>query len=800
MARESSVWNRIMYGRSRVPLPLLPLYENSEKYNEKDGELHFQGPPDHVEPPQSRFLGFSKIAEKCLLLVITMWCVVKLLAPEPQSVLLVSQLSNAASRYGGFLDSGSYGDLEEGGAREILSVAYPLHPEEKYGKPVHLEVLIDHVFDSWGNPELVSFKAPSKNFTNVVLTLVTSVDGVQYDRLAHLYVGGAEIWRTSTIEPGSRKVFSHFQKDVSSYASLFKKNSDILFQLDNVVTGWLTGKFHIQLTADFYQSAHGHTEDTETTSDLLSEKYKVFDIRKPADKVYPLVDKKLASSPPILHLPSQTFVFNLPQVSKHTTRLKLAAFVSGNADEEFWYNNVLDRYKDRFSNDGNTFLGHGPTRFLNVYLDGKKIASQAPQPFIFTGGYSPSLWNPVVAINAFDLPSVDIDVTGLLPLLWESGEHELRLSVDNGLDEVEGGASGIGHDWIVSANLLAYENSDVVKSSGEVLHIGERSRGNSLGVSPPYTGTLQQIVNGIFQAQLTSRVVFELANGETLDTTVSTFTKGEISNVQLYSKLGNLAHIVHVGHSSKSFLLTDNLDEDSIIHQTNVSLSYPLVISLQQELAEGGVDLNFGIVNTKLTELEINGKKVMAEAIEQNGTSVFHIRQNGNYGAGSLTTKLKAQIRGPNKEFKYKRKVESSNGEILTDVEKYEDIDEEDWKEFAQEIKKMSNKLGCHGRKAKIGKVKPSKHHGGEHKHKDHEHKEHKNSRVHGKHHENKVHDDPHKDHKDHKDHKMHGKHHRPHHEKTHTQSSGLTGWLLGVFEIPQRAMSYLMSGAGCGH
>lgn len=691
-------------------------------------------------------------------------------------------------RYGGFVDTGSYSSNSHS-PKEVLSVAFPLKPEERYGKLVYTQTLVNHTFDSWGNPSRVNFKPPKQAFTNVVLTLKTTVDGVQYDRLAHLYVGGAEIWRTSTIEPGARNVFSLFKKDVSTYASLFRSKTHVEFELNNVVNEWLTGKFHIELTADFYQSDH-HT--LEESYEEIKSQYSAFDIRKPADKVYPLNGEsgfsqvealaflsvlehvsqdaensgdlaspesaRAKSHPsPIRYLPSQSFLFHLPQVSKNTTRLKLATFVSGNAAEEFWYNNVLDRYKNRFESDGNAFLGHGPTRFLNVFVDGQKIATQAPQPFIFTGGYSPSLWNPVVATNAFDLPSVDIDVTGLLPYLWKSGDHKIEITVDNGLDEVEGDDSGIGQDWIVSANLLTYESADVIESSGKIVHIGERSRGNSLGVSPPYTNTLQQIVNVILQGQLTSEIILKLSSGETLNTTVSTFTKGEISNVQHYSNLGDNGRIVHVGHSSKSFLLTDNLDDGAVIHQTNISLSYPLVISSVQTLVEGGLDLDFRIVNSKLTTLDINGKRVMAEAINQNGTSLFHLRRHGNYGGGLLTTKLKAQISGPKGSYKYKRRVDSADGEISNDVEEYKDIDEEDWETFSREIKQMS-KIGCNG-KGKHAKYhrKYSGKHQGKHHGEHHEEimsegfDEHAKQSKHGKHHV-----------------KHHGEHHEEHHEEHH--------------------------------
>lgn len=697
-----------MYGTPRVPTPLLD--EEKSAKNEKSGDVTSMDFKARKIPSQAR-----RYVEFAIAAVFGFWVFWQFGGPEYLNNISVERVAGSTTRYGGFLDWGSYSD-QSTSAKEVLSVDYPLDPERRYGKSVGSQVLINHTFDSWGNPALVEFKPPKSPFTNVVLTLKTTVDGVQYDRLAHLYVGGAEIWRTSTIEPGARKVYSKFKKDVSSYASLFQKRSDVLFQLDNIVNDWLTGKFHVELTAEFYHSKHVSTHAEEG---VMADQYLVFDVRKPADKVYPLIDGKGPSTPPIEYLPTDAFVFKLPQVSKSTTRLKLAAFVSGNGNEEFWYNNVLDRFADRFEKDGNVFLGHGPTRFVNVFVDGQKIASQAPQPFIFTGGYSPSLWNPVVPINAFDLPSIDIDVTGLLPLLWESGEHELKITVDNGLDEVEGDDSGIGHDWIVAANLLAYESKDVVKSSGKILHIGNLARGNSLGVSPPYTSTLQQIVNGIFQGQLTSEIVLELSDGRKLNTTVSTFTKGEISNVQLYSHLGDSANIVQAGHSSKSFLLTDNLNEGNIIHQTNVSISYPLVLSLSQTPADSGVDLDLKIVHSKLITLDINDKRIMAEAIAQNGSSLFHIRPHGNYGSGELTTKLKFHVARDSGDFKYKRTVESADGEVLKDDEEYGEPDDNDWKALSHEIKQMSKVFGgrCGGTHLKSYNVHISKvgHHGNHH-------------------------------------------------------------------------------------
>lgn len=736
LARDSAVWNRIMYGGLRSPSPVQLKSEKADHGAESDSDSDsvYELP---VQPQQSRNRRFNAVlgVSVCLLFF---WTFFRQLELGLGGDFAVSQFKGP-SRYGGFVDTGSFASTAEN-AKEVLGVAFPLDPDAKYGAPVHSEVLVNHTFDSWGNPAFKEFVPPKEGFNHVVLTLTTSVDGVQYDRLAHLYVGGAEIWRTSTIEPGAHKVYSTFTKDVSPYAGLFQQRTPVLFQLDNVVNLRLTGKFHIELTAHFYRLARFHSEELATLvdSETVSDQYAVFDTRKPADKVVALVAKSSPSDPPLKYLPSLKFAVKLPQVPCNTTRLKLAAFVSGNADEEFWYSNVLDQYTDRFEKNGHRLYGHAPTRFLNVYVDGVKVAAQTPQPFIFTGGFSPALWNPVVPINAFDLPSMDIDVTGLLPLLWKSGDHELAITVDNGLDEVEGLCSGVGQNWIVSANLLAYENSNVARSSGKVVHIGDRARGHSFGVSPPYTGTLQQIVDGIFEGQLTSELVFEMSDGSVVNTTVNTFTKGEVSNVQLYSHKGSSVKIVHVGHSSKSFLVTDNLNDGSVVHQTNVSLSYPMVISLTETSVKNGLDLDFKIANSKVTTLDINGERIMEEADAQNGTSLFHIRPKGNVGSGALLTRFKAQIRGRKRKYHYKRNVDSADGQVLRDEEEYKDINEKEWKEFSREIKEMSE---VHHEHRGCGRFK----HGAEGKH-------------HGKFHA-----------KGHRKH--HGRHHWRHHAKHHGKS-----------------------------
>lgn len=90
---------------------------------------------------------------------------------------------------------------------EIIAVEYPYTPKPSYGRYLHSHVLIDHTFETWSEPDVQRFVPPCNvSFNKVVLTLNTTFVGVQYDRLAHLYLGRAEVWRTSTAEPGGRRV------------------------------------------------------------------------------------------------------------------------------------------------------------------------------------------------------------------------------------------------------------------------------------------------------------------------------------------------------------------------------------------------------------------------------------------------------------------------------------------------------------------------------------------------------------------------------------------------------------------
>ena len=200
------------------------------------------------------------------------------------------------------------------------------------------------------------------------------------------------------------------------------------------------------------------------------------------------------------------------------------------------------------------------------------------------------------------MPSIDVDVSGLLPYLWEHQAIEdkiLEIEVSNGLGEIDKDTTtSVNENWVTSANLLTYQMT-VIDATGEVINIDIESSGVVLTVAPPYTRSLQQIIDASFSAQLISQFSLTLKNNRTLNTTISSYSKAEVSNVQSYSRSGDIQSIVHAGRSSRSVLIQDN-DSPSLkmslnitkhhkseipentISIVNITLNYPLVLHLQQ--------------------------------------------------------------------------------------------------------------------------------------------------------------------------------------------------------------------------
>ncbi|KZF25573.1 hypothetical protein L228DRAFT_236652 [Xylona heveae TC161] len=314
------------------------------------------------------------------------------------------------------------------------------------------QVLMNHSFGfSYGHPFIGIYNPPSHNFSHVVFNLTVVSAGRQFDRLGILYFGDVEIFRTSTAEPTVDGIKWTYLKDMTPYLSLFKSSQKTIFDLGNLIDNTYTGAFNATLTALFLNETDGHYT--------------------PADLVVP-VSARLSSSnrPSAFSLPGQN-ASNSIAIPQNSRRAVFTIAACGQADEEFWYTNVLDSDTLSFPSSG-ALLGHSPFREVQVYIDGLLAGVQWPFPVVFTGGIAPGFWRPIVGIHAFDLPEHEIDITPWLPFLRDGAEHTFEIRVAGlsaGSDNKLSISSPVGNYWVVTGKLFIWlDDSDNDASNGSL--------------------------------------------------------------------------------------------------------------------------------------------------------------------------------------------------------------------------------------------------------------------------------------------------------------------------------------------
>ncbi|KAG2560907.1 hypothetical protein PVAP13_8KG109000 [Panicum virgatum] len=227
-----------------------------------------------------------------------------------------------------------------------------------------------------------------------VLEWRATCQGVQYDRIFGVWLGGAELLRGSTAEPLQNGVVWSLSKDVTRYASLLAAsgNSTLAVFVENLVNSGLTGVYYANVTLHLYFR------------------------RTPTRPPPPANATDVVSTS--VTLPSNTY------------RAVVEVFVSFHGDDEFWWTN------------GPGADSNGPFREVTVRVDGVLAGAAWPFPVIFTGGVNPLLWRPITGIGSFNLPTYDVELTPLLGKMLDGKAHELGFAVTNAVDV-----------WYVDANL-----------------------------------------------------------------------------------------------------------------------------------------------------------------------------------------------------------------------------------------------------------------------------------------------------------------------------------------------------------
>ncbi|KAF1835090.1 hypothetical protein BDW02DRAFT_523995, partial [Decorospora gaudefroyi] len=299
------------------------------------------------------------------------------------------------------------------------------------------QTLMVHTFAfSYGQPFVGN--PPSCNFNRATINFTVTSAGRQFDRLALMYFGDSEIFRTSTAEPTQNGIIWSYIKDMSSYLTLFKKQQKIIFDLGNLVDDTYIGLWNTTLTATFF-----------TVAD---------DAIDPADIILPVSARKSAEDSPSAFIVPETRAVNSIILPQNAKKAVFTIAACGQAAEEFWWSNVLQSDTDAFGSD-TTLYGHSPFRELRLLIDGYLAGVAWPFPVIFTGGIVPGFWRPVVGIDAFDLREDEIDITPFIPLLSDSNQHTFEIQVVGIDDDGLGTGSittAIESNWIVTGKIFVW--------------------------------------------------------------------------------------------------------------------------------------------------------------------------------------------------------------------------------------------------------------------------------------------------------------------------------------------------------
>ncbi|KAK8926333.1 hypothetical protein KSP39_PZI018534 [Platanthera zijinensis] len=310
----------------------------------------------------------------------------------------------------------------------------PLHTS--HGPKCSLTIFRHDFADTAGEPPVsvpyippVDCPAP---WSRVVLELSGIASDIQKDRIAAVWLSGAELLRTSTPFPMSPGVHWNVRKDVTRYTALLRSNNSteaatFSMMLENS-NATLAGVYSVNVSLHFYRGSAAQIiiNSHPTVKGLY---------RHPADMILPLSNELGDCGPGYwfkLHNDSE-LQLTAAAIPNNTYRAVVEVYVSHHGDDEYWYSNPL-RSRETKANGG----------FRQVVLNIDKLYAGAvvPFPVIYPGSINPFFWAPVAGIAAYDIPSYELDITPFVGLLVDGREHDFTLNIVDSQPY-----------WLISGNL-----------------------------------------------------------------------------------------------------------------------------------------------------------------------------------------------------------------------------------------------------------------------------------------------------------------------------------------------------------
>ncbi|KAH8880007.1 hypothetical protein GQ53DRAFT_788943 [Thozetella sp. PMI_491] len=475
--------------------------------------------------------------------------------------------------------------------------------------------LMVHVFgNSYGKPYVGSYTPPNCQFNRVVMNFTVVSQGRQFDRLALMYFGDTEVWRTSTAEPtnppGIRWVYL---KDMTEYLYFWKSPQKVIFDLGNVIDDTYTGYLNTTLTATFFQS------DVATN-----------DAAPPSDLIIPISARLSANGSASVFMVPKVNATNTLSFPRNANRAVFSLSACGQANEEFWWSNVLDSDRFAFNSTAGEFPGFSPFREVQVLIDGQLAGVQWPFPVIFTGGVVPGLHRPVAGVDAFDLKEHQIDISPFIPMLADGAEHTFTIRVAGIVDN--GGATGeltnaVDNDWYVTGKIFVWLDDEGSVTTGDKPMIQ---------MAPP---VITMSRSGTKAANGTNRTLdFDLEVSRTVLISALVRTQKKSETVSWSQKLSysNKVYISDNGFSQvNNFVITGS---DQVLGSTpyRSDYKYPLFANTTSAVsAQGNISLWAHVTQGK--EFQVSGATVFPTGLEAFSGGVSAAKGK-RFGAALLTT------------------------------------------------------------------------------------------------------------------------------------------------------------------
>ena len=321
-------------------------------------------------------------------------------------------------------------------ATPVIGSSNPASPEPKVARPTTTPctvTLFSELRFADYSPKPLQYQPSgcAGPWSKVVLTVdFTVTAGIQYDRTAQIFLGGANLYFGTTAEPSPTLSPSwHVERDVTDLSAIFHEGQVGAAILGNTVNSTYTGVEYATAKLYFYPA----------------------DAANPAPLVPSVVVGLSGNGSTFLNTSTdqQALAVTLP---RNVESAYLDVIAQSQASDEFWYTCVPNSVAAEFDNCGNTGF-----RETEVAIDGQPAGVAPVYPWIYTGGLDPYLWEPITGIETLNLKPYRVNLTPFAGVLSDGKPHTVAVSVFNA-----------DYGFSVASNLLVYTDAGSKQTSGAV--------------------------------------------------------------------------------------------------------------------------------------------------------------------------------------------------------------------------------------------------------------------------------------------------------------------------------------------